>query len=299
MGDLPKLDDLPPLGFTERELFSIYLKYSEIDFDADAAEIHASKVHNQQHVQNAVSSNHSSPEQKDGEGVDSSPASHHGHDHDHDHDSSRLTDSTTHTTPLKHLMMRDERRSRTEYTQFLADLDVGDLLPDLLTYLKSLASQIVEIGGHLQHYQDQDQGNQEEAEDVIIEAAGQLMQLIESSTQNCSGQVANIEWVKELAAFTFTPTDVALWSNYRQRMDSVTRFVPDLVCCQELTLVGICLFPLPPSTACLRVWSVFTTPTSISSSLSLQGRRFSLPRQHILSSFEMSLQICPQLCIAC
>lgn len=226
MGDLPKLDDLPPLGFTERELFSIYLKYSEIDFDADAAECHAASVHSKQEAQTAAPSNNSSPEQRVGKAVDSSPASH--HDHDHDHDSSRLTDSTTHTTPLKHLMMRDERRSQTEYTQFMADLEVSDLPPDVVTYLKSLASQVVEIGGHLQHYQDQE--DQEEAEDVIIEEAGQLMQLLESSTQNCSGQVANTEWVKELAVFTFTPTDVALWSNYRQRMDLVTRSVPDLVC---------------------------------------------------------------------
>lgn len=219
IGDLPKLDDLPPLGFTERDLFTIFLKYSESDPKDETATDCQQQASSKDNERPATADAHHSPQEKATEGVGSSPASH----HEQDYDSSQMTCSTTHTTPLKHWMMRNEPHRPTPYINFVAGVSDCDLPSNTKDYFISLASQIVQIGGLLQGVQAH--RDQEEVDDAILDEAGVLLPLLESSSKNCSDQVANIKWVEELAAFRLIPTDVALWSNYRQRVELVTRSV--------------------------------------------------------------------------
>lgn len=223
MGDFLKLDDMPPLGFTERELFSIYMKYSESSPEPNPQPVVTHSQEENLEGERVASTDHHSPRQRPVAGVGSSPMSH----NDNDHDSSQMTCSTTHTTPLKHWMMRDEVRPQTQDFEILADLSACDLPHDLVTYLRSLASQIVEIGGYVQTHRRR--GDKEGAEEIIFEEIGVLMQLLESSIKNCSDQIDNINWIKGLAAFTLVPTDMALRSLYRQRAELVARFVHRLV----------------------------------------------------------------------
>lgn len=261
VGDLPQLDDLSSLGLTERELFTIFMKYSEGDVDSLPAEDDTSKQ--------STSSRDDRPSTSDGgsllqrkmaQGADSSPNS----QHELEYDSSQMTCSTTHTTPLKHLMMRNHARQQTQYTEFVAACSDCDLPEVTKSYFKSLASQIVQIGGLLQHFAARE--DKEEAEEAILDGTEVLTRLLESSGNNCSDQLANIKWLQELALFQIVPTDVALWSIYRQRVQLVSKFV--LIVLHRALFdrsnhaADISPFPPSPNTTSSKALSSSTTLTS-------------------------------------
>lgn len=219
IGMLPELDDLPALGLTERELFTIFMKYSDSDIDPELAQAQSQNQLTVKKNDRPTTSDGQRPLEQPGaaEGLDSSPES----QNEREHDSSQMTCSTAHTTPLKHWMMRNQARQQTQYAEFVTACTDCDLPDATKSYLKSLAAQVVEIGGMLQNFVACE--DREEAEDILLGDAEVLIRLLQSSSNNCSGQIANISWLQELVAFSVVPTDMALWSNYRQRVGLVTR----------------------------------------------------------------------------
>ena len=204
---------LPPY-LTQDELVSISLKYPEINFDSvvqpESSPHRQTKDNKKQEA---------SPQDKTAiQASHSSPLSQH---EDHDTDESRITCSTAQTTPLKHLMFRDNTQQRNVYANYLNYVHDSDLPDTTKSYLRSLASQMIRVGIRLRvvYYQGTEDGH----DGNLLNDLARLNSLLHCSIRNCSDQTSTIKWLCELANFAIVPTDIALWTMYRQRSALVTK----------------------------------------------------------------------------
>ena len=196
-----------PLGYTEKSDFSIFLKYPDIDFDPEVEKmdgpgptIHAS----------------SSPSHviEDGPGPAihfSSPLS---HPHDDGTDSASRSNSTPHTTPTRLEDFPEEDAPSTEYDEYLKKLNQADLPPQTIDYFHSLASQILQIARYLQ---PRTLYLSNTTTTDILTASTPLLSQLDHSLQTIRNQLSSIAHILSLAPFAMTPTDLALYSIYKQR----------------------------------------------------------------------------------
>lgn len=181
----PSPDDLAVLALTERELFSLYAQYPEIDFEPES------------HQKMAKSNEHFSP-----------PASNNG---ERDELASvEASNSTRHTTPLKHDMFAADTGDGDEYNSFRSGLQRCDLPAQTTRYLRSIGSAFAQLGRCI----IADDGDEPAH---AIETVGGLLPQLQHSTSKIKEQIATIDYITELAPFSIFPTDISLWSNYRQR----------------------------------------------------------------------------------
>ena len=181
----PSPDDLAVLALTERELFSLYAQYPEIDFDPEPPQKMAAFS---EHFSSLASNTGNCDELT----------------------SVKASDSTRHTTPVKHDMFETGTDDGNEYTSFCSHLQRCDLPPQTTRYLKSIGSafthlgrcMITEEGGEPAH---------------ITETVDSLLPQLQHSSSTIKEQIATIDYITELAPFNIFPTDISLWSNYRQR----------------------------------------------------------------------------------
>lgn len=203
------ISDLSLSQLTESELLSIASKYPEINFDSTTETMTASSEQDEC----KDSPDDASPDAKTTANVNSSPPSSH-HD-EHDTDESRITCSTARTTPLKHIAFMEDSQPYNPYADYLNVVNNCDLPDVTKSYFRSVAGEMVNIGNKLQGvYQDREP---EGGLDALVEQITKLNRMIMESTKNCNDQADTIAWMVELAPFTIVPTDIALWSTYRQR----------------------------------------------------------------------------------
>jgi hypothetical protein len=205
-----------PSTLTQEELLSISLRYPEINFDSIDATMGtaATKASENDSMSRTSPEANSAPDS-----VESSPSSH----HDQDNDESRITDSTARTTPLKHLMFREPVPQTNPYKEYLGEVDRSDLPNATKSYLRCLASEMVRIGALLHDSFENDSDASEESNKPIHEGMSRLVKMMQTSANNCNDQTSTITWLTELAIFAVVPTDVALWSVYRQRVILTTK----------------------------------------------------------------------------
>ena len=181
----PSPDDLAVLALTERELFSLYAQYPEIDFNPESPQ------------KMAAFSEHFS-----------SPASNTGNCDEFT--SVEASNSTRHTTPVKHDMFEADTDDGDEYTSFCSHLQRCDLPPQTTRYLKSIGSACTHLGCCII--------NEDVGEPAhITETVDSLLPQLQYSSSRIKEEIATIDYITELASFNIFPTDISLWSNYRQR----------------------------------------------------------------------------------
>ena len=167
-----------------------YAQYPEIDFDPESTR------------RMAESSEHFS-----------SPASNTG---DRDELASvEASNSTRHTTPLKHDILDADTSDRDEYTVFCTQLQRCDLPDHTVRYLRSIGSAIAQMGRCIVA--------EDGAQPVLVkEIGGALLPRLQRSTSKIKEQIATIDYIIELAPFNIFPTDISLWSNYGQRASLIS-----------------------------------------------------------------------------
>ena len=191
----PSPDDLATLALNERELFSLYVQYPEIDFDPECNKT-ATEAPN--HF--------------------SSPASKLG---DHDLDSVHHSNSTAHTTPSRHEMFDAASSNDDEYTAYCSQLQQCDLPAQTVRLFKNMGAQVVQMGPCLL---------EDHRSDDITKAHSSLLQQLQHSTRKVDEEVATIAFVTDLAPFNIVPTDTSLWSNYKQRASLVCKYaIPSII----------------------------------------------------------------------
>ncbi len=189
----PFPDDLTVLAPTERELFSLYAQHPEINFDPKSTQ------------KMAESSAHFS-----------SPASNTGHGDELA--SVEASNSTRHTTPLKHDIYNTGVSDEDDYTAFCTLLEDCDLPPQTLQYLKSIGSRFAHLGRCLIAEHDVQPG-------LVTGITSSLLPQLQHSAYKIKEQMDTVEFVANLASFNIFPTDVSLWSNYRQRATLISKSV--------------------------------------------------------------------------
>jgi hypothetical protein len=187
----PSPDDLAALALNERELFSLYVQYPEINFDPESTQKNPEPTEQ-------FSSPGSNTAERD------------------DIDSVQMSNSTRHTTPLKHDLFCAATSSDDEYAIFCSQLRHCDLPSQTVQYFKSMGSRVVQIGRCL----TTEEGIQASA---VIETTKTLLPQLQHSSNKVSEQMDTIAYITELAPFSIVPTDVSLWSNYRQRASLITK----------------------------------------------------------------------------
>lgn len=186
----PSSDELATLAMTERELFSLYAQYPEIDFDPECCQ------------KTADSSQHFS-----------SPASNAGERDEID--SVQASDSTRHTTPLRHDLFTAISANDNEYSLFCSKLRNCDLPPETVRYFRQIGSQFIQLGRLLMTHNTSNAVRR--SEDPVREIANILLPQLEQSTTKVQQQIETIAFITEFAPFNILPTDISLWSNYKQR----------------------------------------------------------------------------------
>ena len=58
---------------------------------------------------------------------------------------------------------------------------------------------------------------------LVREIAGILLPQLQHSTSKIKEQIATVDYITELAPFNIFPTDISLWSNYRQRASLISK----------------------------------------------------------------------------
>ena len=214
MENLPTPDDVCPFGFTEKTDFSIFLKYPDIDYNPEYEKMD----------EPGPTIHFSSPMSKtldDGPGPAlhfSSPASY-AHHHD-DTDSASRSNSTPHTTPSRLGEFEDIAVAPDEYQEYLRQLQAADLPETAIQYYRSLANQILQIAYHLQ---PKTLYLSETTTQNILRDSSKLLNQLQQSSRVISDQISAINHITSLASFTITPTDLALYSIYRQRASLILK----------------------------------------------------------------------------
>lgn len=188
--DDPLPSDLEALASTERELFSLYARYPEINFESDSTE----KLPEYVEQFSSPASNAEDPDE-----IDSFQAS----------------SSTRHTTPLKHDLFSV---SDDEYTAFCKQLRNCDLPSATVQYLNTLSSQILQMSRNLDRVLA-DAG----ILGFVTQVCDGLVDQFKDSANNINEQLQSIAFLTELVPFNIIPTDVSLWSNYKQRASLVSK----------------------------------------------------------------------------
>ena len=186
----PSPDDLAALALTERELFSLYVQYPEIDFDSESTRTLAEP-----------SEHFSSPASNTGERDELA--------------SVEVSNSTRHTTPLKHDVLDADTSDGDEYTVFCTHLQRCDLPDHTVRYLRGIGSAFAQLGRYILA---EDGGQPAFAKEI----GGALLPRLQRSTSKVKEQIATIDYIIELAPFNIFPTDISLWSNYGQRASLIS-----------------------------------------------------------------------------
>ena len=187
----PSPDDLAAMAFTERELFSLYAQYPEIDFDPEST----------QKLPETSSEHFSSPASNTGERDEAASA--------------QASNSTRHTTPLKHDILNTNASDGDEYTVFCRQLRRCDLPPQAVQSLDSIGARFVQLGQAIMS------GGRQSS--IATEISSSLLPQLQQSAYKIKEQIDTIDYITELAPFNISPTDISLWSNYRQRASLITK----------------------------------------------------------------------------
>ena len=210
--DVASPDDFTAFGLTDKEHFSLFVHYPDLDFDPEA-ETNADKMHKHHPSHDANDagysySHFSSPESNLTE---------------HEESESFLTSSsTTHTTPSRHPTFGASSSHADEYTSYNVLLSKSDLPSVTVDYFENLGQQVVHLGSLVQHLsQRQDPFSLEF--DSIVKHSAWLHSQLASSHKSTTAQISTIESLLLLRTFAITPTDLSVWSIYRQRIQLITK----------------------------------------------------------------------------
>ncbi|KAK5958204.1 hypothetical protein OHC33_000045 [Knufia fluminis] len=190
-------DSLSP---KDRELFSLFLQYPEIDFDSDETGTPSNEPDATQSVE-----------------LDSSPAA------ERDSNASTLIDhsnsESTLTTPARHYDEDGEHcddDSRGHWDEFVQLMQQSNLPQECLQYYTALGQAIVNIGSDL--FSTVRPNNPHPA----LQTASWLLKNIKYSSTQAAAQVEAINKLTALVAFNVTPTGPHLWTTYMQRAKLIT-----------------------------------------------------------------------------
>jgi len=189
-------DSLSP---SDRELFSLFLQYPEIDLDEDDPE----------HTRKAQPSD-----------LDSSPLAIVAGGTSTASTSIDTSDSdTTLTTPVRPPNHGSDHATDTvvgDWDSFILLIQQSNLPEECLRYHTSLAEGIVKIGTDLFATARPNRLNQ------ALLVALWLLKNVTYSMNQASAQVEKIGHLKRLTAFNVTPTGPYLWTTYMQRAKLIT-----------------------------------------------------------------------------
>ena len=203
-------DDFAAFGLTDKEHFSIFVQYPDLDFDPEADTL-TDKMHDHS----------SSPESNMAEKVYKHSSSPESNTADHEEgDSFLASSSTAHTTPSKHPMFAATSPLEDEHTAFKTLLDKSDLPSITIDYFRSLGQQVFQLGGLVQHLPS-DPFSPEF--DLAVQCSSRLHSQLSSSLRSTTTQTSSIDSLVGLTAFAVTPTDLTVWPTYRQRIQLITR----------------------------------------------------------------------------
>lgn len=191
--DLAAHDDFSAFGLTERENFSIFVQYPDIEFDPELTKMHQ---HDHKHFSSPASN---AIENEEG-------------------DSSHASSSTAHTTPSKHPMFAALPHELDEYTVYKTLLNRGNLPAFTKDYLTNIGEQIVQIGGLVQL---QEFSSTHHA--LILQLTSHVSTQIYASFKSITTQLSAVSSLLSLTAFSLRPTDLTLWSTYLQRVRLITK----------------------------------------------------------------------------
>ena len=210
-------DDFAAFGLTDKEHFSIFVQYPDLDFDPEA-ETTPDKMHKQS---SSPDSNMAEHGYKHSSSPKSRPAEH------EEGDSFLASSSTAHTTPSRHPMFASISPQADEYTTYKTLLSKTDLPSVTIDYFNSLGQQVVNLGSLVQHL-PQDPFSPEF--DLTVKRSAHLHSQLTTSLKSTITQISTIESLLILQTFIITPTDLSVWSIYRQRIQLITKhlFPPTL-----------------------------------------------------------------------
>lgn len=178
----------------DREDFSIFLRYPELDFDS----IDSSP--------NVRSSTNLVPGNKDD--IKSSPLS--AATTVYDKGSSAAADSTVHNTPSRS-SFKTESVEVGGWNEFIHLMQKSDLPQECLQYFTSLGQTVLNIGTILHSTLRPNQPSS------VLRIGRWLLKSLKYSSNQVAGQVQAISDLKASAAFVVHPDGTQLWSTYRQR----------------------------------------------------------------------------------
>lgn len=196
------VDDIDQLlSPRDREDFSIFLRYPEIDFDSVSS------------TPSARSSTALVPQNKDVS--KSSPLS--NGTTVYNRGTSLATDSTVHDTPSR-LSAQKENKEVGGWNEFIHLMQNSELPQECLQYLRSLGQSILNIGTILHSTLRPNQPSS------VLQIGRWLLKGIKYSSKQVTSQIEAISNLKTMIAFNVKPGESQLWSTYRQRARMIAKY---------------------------------------------------------------------------
>ena len=142
-----------------------------------------------------------------------------------DVDASILSNTTTHTTPLRNDPVPFlGSRPPPEFPAFIHRLNESNLPKKAVDYLNSLGHMVLQIGRLL----FPPTGNLSVKKHDLQEArilCRHMVSLLESSCERVNDQIDNVGYILTLAPFTVQPAPEDLWANYKQMAALIIEWV--------------------------------------------------------------------------
>lgn len=185
----------------DREEFSIFLSYPELDFDS---------IDDSPSTRSSITP---VPENKDE--VKSSPLS--AATTAYNKGSSVATKSTAHDTPSRFLLQK-ENAEVGGWNEFIHLMQKSDLPQECLGYFTSLGQTVLNIGTILHSTLRPNQPSS------VLRIGRWLLKGIKYSSKQVASQVEAISRLKSTVAFNVSPDETQFWSTYRQRARMIAKY---------------------------------------------------------------------------
>ncbi|KAI1613433.1 hypothetical protein EDD36DRAFT_465557 [Exophiala viscosa] len=183
------------IDLTETELFSLYARYPEIQFESNQ------EVLNEKEQFSSPSSNNT--------------------DHN-DTQFSTVSVSTAHTTPPK-TNISSNHDSHSPFEDFLENIQKSDMPENSKAGFELIGTEIIELGSLLSAY-----GNSENScgpnSCMILCQSCPLLVRLQHCNYRVEEQISNMSFIKTLAPFRIVPSQQDLWCNYRQMAQLIAKY---------------------------------------------------------------------------
>ena len=142
-----------------------------------------------------------------------------------DVDASNLSNTTTHTTPLRNdPVPLLGSRTPPEFPAFIQRLNESNLPAKAVVYLKSLGHMVLQIGRLLYSPTGNLSVKKQDLQEARI-LCRHMVSLLDSSCERVNDQIDNVGYILTLAPFTIQPAPEDLWANYKQMAALIIEWV--------------------------------------------------------------------------